>query len=568
MGHYSDKGRKPLNQDCHASLVPDEPALGSKGIVVALADGISSSDVSQIASEMSVKGFLEDYYATGDSWSVKSSAQRVIQATNSWLYSQTRSGPYRYDMNRGYVCTFSTLVLKSNTAYIFHIGDSRVYRRAGRKLEQLTEDHRLWVSREKSYLSRAMGMRDCIEIDFQERSLEVGDTFILATDGVYEFADNAFITESLDKHSNDLDQAAKEIVTEALRRGSDDNLTIQIVHIEELPKHGAGELQQKASVLPFPPELRPRTNFDGYQILREIASSYRSHLYLVLDQETNQQLVLKTPSVDLRDDPAYLEHFLMEEWVASRIDNAHILKPSVRSRKRHYLYIVTEFIEGKTLTQWMADNPHPELEIVRDLLEQITRGLRAMHRQEMLHQDLRPNNIMIDANGTVKIIDFGSVRVAGIAETQSAQKQEHILGTAQYTAPEYFLGESGTTQSDLFSLGVIAYQMLSGRLPYGTNVAKATSRSAQHRLVYQTVLDNKCVIPAWIDETIRKAVHPNPAKRYAQLSEFIYDLRHPNPVFISSGRAPLLERNPVFFWKGVSLILFVFVILLLSTHLK
>ena len=566
FGQYSDKGRKPLNQDFYAMMIPNEPLLNAKGIAVALADGISSSDVSQVAAETSVKGFLEDYYSTPESWSVKTSVLRLLQATNSWLYAQTRNGPHRYTMDRGYVCTFSAVVLKAATAHIFHVGDTRVYSLAGNHLEQLTEDHRLWVSRENSYLSRALGMRDRLEIDYHSRTIEVGDTFILATDGVYEFADAAFVVDALAKHHDELALAARLIVAEAFERGSKDNLTIQIVRIEQLPQHDIHELQQQASVLPFPPELRPRTSFDGYQILREIHNSSRSHVYLAVDLDTRQQVVLKTPSMDLRDDPAYLERFLMEEWVARRIDNAHVVKPCTQIRKRNYIYIVTEFIDGRTLTQWMIDNPRPDIETVRNFIEQIAQGLRALHRQEMLHQDLRPNNIMIDTNGTLKIIDFGSVRVAGIAEIVSTQAQQQLLGTAQYTAPEYFLGEAGTSHSDMFSLGVIAYQMLSGRLPYGTNVAKAGSRAAQRKLVYQSVLDDACTIPAWVDDALRKAVHPNPVKRYSALSEFVYDLRHPSETFLTKDRAPLLERNPNLFWKGLSLILLMIIVFLLSTQ--
>ena len=102
----------------------------------------------------------------------------------------------------------------------------------------------------------------------------------------------------------------------------------------------------------------------------------------------------------------------------------------------------------------------------------------AFHRKEMLHQDLRPQNVMIDATGTAKIIDFGSTYVAGIAENISPLAQGEMLGTVQYMAPEYFLGEGGDTRSDLFSLGVIAYQMLSGRLPYGAEVSRARTRAA------------------------------------------------------------------------------------------
>ncbi len=566
IGQYSDKGRKPINQDFYAAMVPKEPLLSAKGIAVALADGISSSDVSQIAAETAVKGFLGDYYSTPESWSTKVSVQRLLQATNSWLYAQTRNGPHRYDMDRGYVCTFSALVIKSATAHIFHIGDARVYSVIGDRLEQITVDHRLWVSRDKSYLSRALGMAERFEIDYRSRTVDVGDIFILATDGVYEFTDEALVIDALEKHHDDLDMAARSIVEQAYERGSEDNLTIQIARIEQLPQQDINELHQQASALPFPPSLRPRMDFDGYQILREIHSSSRSHVFLAMDRANSQQVVLKTPSIDLRDDPAYLERFLMEEWVAKRIDNAHVLKPCDQTRKRNYVYIVTEFIEGKTLAQWIIDNPYPDIETVRNIVEQIAQGLRALHRQEMLHQDLRPNNIMIDTSGTVKIIDFGAVRVAGIAETIRVQSQEQILGTAQYTAPEYFLGEAGTPKSDIFSLGVIAYQMLSGRLPYGTNVAKATSRAAQRKLIYQSVLNDERTIPAWVDGAISRAVNPNPTKRYDELSEFVYDLRHPNQAFLRKERAPLLERNPLLFWKSLSLILSLIVVYLLSTQ--
>lgn len=564
LGQCTDRGRKAINQDFHDASIPKQPLLSSKGIVIALADGISSSDVSQIASETAVTGFIEDYYCTPEPWSVKTSVKRVLQATNSWLYAQTRNSPYRFSLDRGYVCTFTALVLKSTTAHIFHAGDTRLYRLSSNKLEQLTEDHRLWVSREKSYLSRALGMREDLSIDYRNHALEAGDIFVLATDGVYEHTDEKFIVDTILAHHNDLEQAAREIVKGALHAGSQDNLSVQIVRIDELPDHDVTELQQQATSLPFPPELQPRMLFDGYEIVRELHSSNRSHVYLAIDTESGKKVALKTPSIDLRNDDNYLERFLMEDWVARRIDNAHVLAPGTKTTgQRNYLYLITEFIEGQSLSQWITDNPAPEIETVRTIIEQVARGLRALHRQEMLHQDLRPNNIMVDKTGSVKIIDFGSVRVAGIAENR-LRDDEQILGTAQYTAPEYFLGEAGSTRSDMFSLGVITYQMLSGRLPYGTRVAQATTRAAQRKLVYESVLDDNRTIPAWIDAAIRKAVHPSPDQRYEEISEFIHDLRRPNRAFLSRTRPPLLERNPVLFWQSLSLILFFIIIALLS----
>lgn len=564
VGQYSDKGCKDINQDFHGVCFPSEPLLSSKGIAIAIADGISSSDVSQIASQAAVADFLEDYYCTSDAWSVRTSAQRVILATNSWLHAQTRQSQYCYeDKDRGYVCTFSAMVIKSTTAHIFHAGDARIYRLQEKTLELLTEEHRIWISQDKSYLSRALGVSPQLEIDYQSLQLKEGDVFVLATDGVYEHASAQMIAQSIHDYEDDLNQAARVILDEALSQGSTDNVTVQIVRVDQLPIQSPDEVLQELTDKPFPPDLDARMMFDGYEIIRKVHASSRSHVYLALDSETNTEVIIKTPSVDLRGEPAYLEQFLMEEWVARRLNNAHILKPCLQTRARNYLYIVTEFIEGQTLAQWMIDNPKPDIETVRCIIEQVAKGLQAFHRQEMLHQDLRPNNIMIDRSGTVKIIDFGSTRVAGVMEIDSPITRQNILGTAQYTAPEYFLGEPGLPRSDTFSLGVIAYQMLSGRLPYGTQVAKSRTRAAQRKLKYQSVLDDDREIPAWIDEAIKKAVHPNPYKRYEELSSFTYDLRQPNKIFLNKTRPPLIEREPILFWKGLSFILASIIIILL-----
>lgn len=563
VGQASDKGRKEVNQDFHGACIPKEPQLSAKGIAVALADGISTSTVSQIASKAAVTSFLEDYFCTSEAWSVKKSAQRVLIATNSWLHSQTHQSQYRYDKDRGYVCTFSALVIKSTTAHIFHVGDARVYQLHGNRLEQLTNDHRVWVSQETSYLGRALGINSHLEIDYQALTVEKGDVFVLATDGIYEYTNDAFMINAIKKYEDDLDQAAQSILKDAYDKGSTDNLTIQLVRVDDLSSQDANNIYPQLTDLPFPPLLDARMVFDGYRIVREVHATSRSHVYLAVDNETDEHVIIKTPSIDLRADPAYLERFLMEEWIARRISSPYVLKPCKQTRKRNYLYVATEFIDGQTLTQWMIDNPKPDMETVRGIVEQIAKGLLAFHRMEMLHQDLRPENIMIDTTGTVKIIDFGSTKVAGIAEITTVVEQHHLLGTAQYSAPEYFIGEAGSPRSDIFSLGVITYQMLTGNLPYGTQVAKAKTKAAQHKLSYHSVLNDEREIPVWVDGVIKKAVHPNPYRRYQELSEFIYDLRHPNDEFTNKTRPPLMERNPVLFWKSVSLLLSILVVALL-----
>lgn len=564
VGQYSDRGRKPSNQDFHGLCIPEGPLLDTKGIAVALADGISSSGVSHIASETAVAGFLEDYYCTPESWPVKKSAQRVLSAANAWLHAQTRQGPHRHDRDRGYVCAMSVLVLKSTTAHILHVGDARIYRLRGAVLEQLTDDHRIQVARDKSYLGRALGLSAHLQVDYHTRRVEAGDVFVLATDGVHEFVDAAAVIQAVHTHAPDLDAAAASLADLAYACGSADNLTVQIVRVDDLPTPDAGEVARQANALPCPPLLQAGMVFEGFRIDQELHASSRSHVYRATDLATGAVVAIKIPSLDLRHDPAYLERLLMEEWIARRLDSSHVVRAWPVTRSRRSLYTVTEYLEGITLAHWMATHRAPSLEQVTDIIEQVAKGLQAFHRQEMVHQDLRPENILLGADGTARIIDLGSTRVAGIAEMAPGGQAAPILGTAQYAAPEYFLGEPGGPVSDIYSLGVIAYQMLTGRLPYGAQVAQARTRAAQRQLRYVSALDERRAIPAWVDGVLSLAVHPDPRRRYQELSEFTFALRHPHATVATHARPPLLERNPLAFWKGLSLLLALALVVLLA----
>lgn len=554
-GAFTDRGQKSVNQDFHGGITPGANTLTMKGTCFAVADGIGSSDVSQVASETAVKSFLSDYYCTPDAWSVRQSGERVLAAINAWLWDQTRKSRYRDAPDRGYACTFSAIVLKGSVAHLFHIGDTRIYRIRDQAAEQLTHDHTLWVSRQEQYLSRVLGADQVIEVDYRATDLRVGDTFILSSDGIHDHIETTAIIQAL--HDNDipLEQIARSITSTALENGSDDNLTVQIVRIDELPEAGSEADRSRTGNLPPPPIPAAGDKLDGYTILRELHASSRSHVFLARGPDSGEPVVIKIPSLDLRQDPGYLERLMTEEWIARRVNSNHLVPAAGSTDTRTYLYTVTGYIEGQTLTQWMADNPSPSLEEVRNLTEQMARGLQALHRMDILHQDLRPENVIIDKDGTAKLIDLGAARVAGIAETHLPPTDTPLPGTALYMAPEYFLGEAGTAASDLYSLAVITYQMLSGRFPYGTGVAKARTIAAQRRLSYQTVMDVQRSTPAWIDHTLRRALQTDPDKRYPALSEFVHDLRQPNPAYLNRERPPLLERNPVAFWQGLSGIL-------------
>lgn len=564
LGQCSSKGHKSVNQDFYGACRPHGGERETKGIAVALADGIGSSAVSQVASQAAVAGFFEDYYATPEAWSVSTAAQRVIAATNSWLHAQTRRSQYRYDMDRGYVCTLSALVLKGPFAHLFHVGDSRIHRLQGGTLEQLTEDHRLWISREESHLARAMGGDERVEIDYQRLSIQPGDVFILTTDGVHEFIPAPAMAQAISEGGEDLDGVARRILDQACENGSGDNLTVQVVRVDSIPEQAQPvEAVQYLIGLPFPPVLDPPMMFEGYRILRQLHASARSHVHLAVDEATGERVALKTLATEMRDDPGQLERLLMEEWIAQRLNHGHVASARPPHHERHCLYTAMEFIEGRTLAQWMRDNPRPTLETVRAIVEQVASGLQAFHRLEMIHRDLRPANVMIDYEGTAKLIDFGSTRVSGVMEMFPGTIDEGPLGTAAYSAPEYFLERQGTARSDIYSLGVITYQMLTGQLAYGTAVAQARNRAALNRLRYHSVRNYNPDLPIWLDGVLRRALHPDPNRRHEALSEFTFNLRNPNAEAQRQAPLPLAERDPVRFWQGMSLVLAVAVVVLL-----
>ena len=564
LGQHSQAGRKAVNQDFHGAAVPQGAHLLTKGIALALADGISSSAVSQVASAAAVRGFLDDYYSTSEAWPVRRAAQRVLDATNSWLHAQTQKSDARFDKERGYVCTFSALILKGREAHLLHVGDARIYKLHPQALEQLTEDHRVRLSAAETYLGRALGAGPSVDIDYHCWPIDVGDIYLLATDGAYEHLDAAAIHEALQAHPSDFDAAAAALTATALARGSQDNITVQIVRIDALPHEQAAQHLAQREGLRLPPPLQARMRFEGYTIVRELHASSRSHVHLAVDDASGQQVVLKTPSVDLRHDPAYLDRFLLEEWIARRLDSAHVIKAARAERPREHLYVAMEYVDGTTLAQWMIDHPQPDIDSVRRIIEQVAKGLQAFHRKEMLHQDLRPENLMLDQHGTVKLIDLASTHVAGLTEGTAEARPQAILGSLQYTAPEYFVGGVGTPQSELFSLAVISYQLLTGQLPYGLQVTQLRSPSDLHRLRYVSIRARRPDLPPWLDAVLRRALQPQMAKRQEALSEFVHDLHTPGPQYQQDRTPALIERNPVIFWQTLSAVLALAVLLLLG----
>jgi len=546
VGQYSVAGRKEHNEDAIGIRIPDGNLLATKGAVAVIADGVSAAEAGREASHTCVSNFLSDYFSTPESWSVKHSAQQVLTALNRWLFSR---GQGFQDNRRGYITTMSTVVFKSHTAHVFHVGDSRVYRLRDGALEQLTRDHSTRVSDDHAYLVRAMGLDVHLEVDYQAFPLQAGDIFLQTTDGIHDVLSQDTLLRLVHTEFTTPTAVCRQLAETALAAGSQDNLSCQLLHVEDLPQAAIDEVINQLTQLQFPPFLEKGMILDGYRILRELHASTRSQVYLVEDTDTGDQFCMKTPSVNFEDDAAYIERFVMESWIGSRINSQYVVRVVESKRPKSCLYYLTEYVNGMTLTQWMLENPKPAISDAVFLIDQIAKGIRAMHRRETLHQDIKPDNILIDARGRVKIIDFGACHVAGIAEIATPLQRDTALGTASYSAPEHTLRTKVNYRSDLFSLAVISYEMLTGKLPFDGRLERCRSQRDFLATTYTESFKYNPMVPLWIDGALKKALRFHEERRHGDVAEFAYELQHPNPRYLEYHQRPLIERDPLKAWK-------------------
>ncbi|OUR67416.1 serine/threonine protein kinase [Bermanella sp. 47_1433_sub80_T6] len=558
LAQRSIAGVKPDNEDAIGIRIPKSTLLSNKGAVAVIADGVSAAEAGKEASETCVHNFLNDYYSTPDSWGVKKSTSQVLTALNRWLFSQGRQYS---DAKKGYVSTFSAIIFKSQTAHIFHVGDSRIYRLRNGDLEQVTRDHTTYINNEQSYLSRAMGLDVKLDMDYRLLDLDNGDIFFLSTDGIHDFIKDTHIRQTLRSLSTQEDEskfedACDSLIEMALSNNSGDNLSCQILRIDNLPNQSKGDASRKLSELPFPPDLTKGMVLDGYRVVRKLHDSNRSQIYLVVDVETDKRYCMKTPSVNFDDDLAYIDRFIMESWIGSRINNPHVVKVVETNKRKTCLYYLTEYIDGLTLEQWIKENPKPAIQDVVYLVQQMVKGLTSLHRRETLHQDIKPGNIMIDKNGEVKIIDFGSCHIKSISEIATPFERDGNLGTASYSAPEVVLAARSTVQSEVFSLAVIVYEMLTGTQPFGGKLNECRTTKAYLNTKYIPCFEQNPLVPIWMDGAVKKGLRFKPERRYDEVAEFLHELQHPNPKYKREHHAVLMDKNPVLFWQVTSGILF------------
>lgn len=536
---------------------PKGSQLAIKGVAGLIADSTWRNALAKQAGETCVKGFIADYYATPDNWDTKTSANRVLSALNSWLFAQSRTVT-----NGSYISSMSALLIRGQQAQLFHMGDTLVYRLRGAEFQQLNREHTTYLGGYR-YPSRAMGMDPSLDIDYLSFNVKQGDLFLFTTQAVKGTLMPSDFVQLISQYPEDLNQACDEILKKAMEKASKRgyssyNFCFQLLRVDQVPQEVGQGLGEAYSSLPVPEELQEGDEVDGYRVEQVLSRSATSRIYKVFDTKNQRYLVLKAPSPQIARKKEFIAHFIMQQWVVERVSSPYVARVVDLSRPRKQLYYLMEYIEGRTLQEWMEQNPDADIKLRVDLIEQLTKAVRALHRREILHQNLTPQNIMVDSHGVVKLMDFAACGVAGMTDLPPLLTLARRVGLTPYTAPEYRLGREPGERADQFSIAAIAFELLCGHKPYAGQLENMNSKVDFSRLEYVPVFQLEPKIPVWMDAPLRKALQPNSELRYRRLSEFIYDLKKPGSAEM---RVEPSESNPLNFWKGLAGLLLLLLLL-------
>lgn len=549
IGHYSESGPREANEDRFGIVTPSGADLACKGVLLAVADGVSGSLGGQEAAQYTVRGLMADYYATPDTWPVSRSLNQVLMAVNQWVASQARK---RAEL-AGMACTLTALVLRGSRYHLAHAGDTRAYRLRGDSLEQLSIDH-VWDRPDlRHVLTRAVGLEDHLVLDHAEGDMAVDDLFLVMTDGIWSVLDNEKI-HSLCLLHQDCQLLAKALVQEALRAGGRDNATAVVARIREIPPASLEDLHGETKILPSAPALKPGQILDDFLIKSILHKGNMARLYLAQDLHRERTVVLKTPNPLRRDDPALHEGFLHEEWLGKRLLSEHVVEVlPIPPGRRSALYYVMSHHPGHTLAERLSKGQHFTVSQVVDIGRQLLKGLGALHRLDILHRDIKPDNLLLNGDGKLRILDLGA------AASVRPHEQRGNPGTPSFMAPERFSGKAASPQSDIYAVGVTLYHLLIRRYPYGE------IEPFQHPPFREPVPASRYRpdIPDWLDDTLRKACARQAAHRFETVEEFLLYLERGNAQPARLPSTPYLERDPVAFWRGLSLVLILIILLLL-----
>lgn len=553
-GHATRAGLRERNEDFVGMVTPHEPELSSKGLLAAIADGVSGNEGGREASEYAVRGLLADYYATPDTWPVTQSLDRVVKAINSWVQHQ---GSIRPEL-AGMATTLTAVVLRGRFYYFAHVGDTRIYLLRNGSMTQLTTDH-VWDRPEMHHvLTRAIGLDSRLAIDHGMGELQCGDVLLLATDGVWASLSDDEIAPMLSDLAAGASNAvatAVALADAALAAGSIDNVSALALRVDALPEQNLRDALSVSRQLPLPPKLKPGQSIDGLLVEELIHASKTTMLYRVLDPKSQRKLVLKTLHQDHADDAQERSAFAHEEWLAKKVV-ARFFPQVITPDQRNFMYYLSTWHAGHTLQQRLDASEHFTIPDAIALGSKLVRAIGALHRRSIVHRDIKPANVHLGDDHELRILDLG-VAQSGLDHGSNSTPQ---AGTPSYLAPEQFENQAASPRSDIYAAGVTIYMMLTRRYPYGEIEPFQRPRFGEPAPPSRYRPD----IPLWLENVLLKAIAKDPADRFETAEELLLALeRGAARPLAAPQQPPLAKRNPVALWQSIALILLIANLLLL-----
>ena len=550
VGETSQTGPRSRNEDYVGIVTPIGEQLANKGALLAVADGVSGNAGGREAAEMTVRTISADYYATPDTWQTHMALDKVLTAANRWVLSQAAANR---DM-AGMATTLSLMVLKGQRYVMAHVGDTRIYRLRNKMLEQLTSDH-VWDSPEMRHvLKRAVGLDKHLSVDFSEDLLEVGDLYAIMSDGVWEPLGEKAIHSGLMKFDSP-QMISEHLTNTALEKGGQDNATALVVRIDEIGSDGLSDLLSDASHLSVPAKLKVGDILDGFEV-RDILHDSRATILYKVRNQTGQLFVLKTLQPALANDLDSCQALMNEEWLAKRVVAQCVpqVLPLTIAQRKHLYYVMT-WHEGATLQQRIDHGHHFTVNGVAKIGADLARGLSMLHRLNIIHRDIKPDNIHIGADQRLRILDLG------VAKNMMASMPESMEnpGTPSYMAPELFDGKSADIATDVYAAGVTLYYLLTRKYPYGEIEPFQTPRFGEP--VRPTRYRPE--IPSWLENIILKAVARDIEKRFETADEMLHALEYGEFKPIAIQRTPLIARANLLKWQWIAIFSFMLNFLLI-----
>jgi serine/threonine protein phosphatase PrpC len=557
VGFVSGTGPRKLNEDFGGAVFGSELPQPRQDVVAAIADGIGGAKGGRVAAETAVRGFLDGFCDLPETMEVRHAAARVLNALNGWIYSQGQ----RDTKLTGMGCTFTALVLRGRTAHLVHVGDTRAYRLSGDRLTCLTTDHvREGGQGRSGILYRALGVETEARLDYASQPMALHDRFLLCSDGVHGFLTSEAIADILRERSASGD-TARALVAAALQSGSTDNCTALVLDVVDLPTARSDDIGTAVMQLPLIPVPLSGEAIDGFLLKVVLSDGRYTRLFGAVDELEGGEVVLKFPKPQVAAVATYRAAFVREAWVGARVNSPWIGRViELPPGRQTCLYTVMPLYVGELLETRLARSPALGLEEGRNVAIKLARAVAALHRADIIHRDIKPDNVILERDGSLKLIDLGVVRVPGLEDWPP----ENIPGTPGYMAPEMFTGEPGNEATDLYALGVTMFRAFTGEFPYGNPDATGPPRRERPKALSTLRPD----LPAWLQAVLGRAIAFDPAERFRDVTEFAVEMEAgpARPAVVAGRPRTFYERAPVRFWQGVAALLALALLLSLLRH--